>query len=137
MSEGVVVLDAGAIDLATTNREFRWVLRDLVEGGWTPLIPTVVLAEAITGRPEDAPTNQTINRVDTVDTDQPMARHAGVLRFRASRSGGRTPSRTPSGIDAIVAAHAAQADVGVVFTTDPSDLRRLLVDHPNIRVEKP
>jgi hypothetical protein len=25
----------------------------------------------------------------------------------------------------------------VVFTTDPTDLRRLLVDHPRIAVEKP
>lgn len=36
-----------------------------------------------------------------------------------------------------VAAHAATAGHGVVFTTDPTDLRRLLADHPTIAVEKP
>ena len=134
MTEPVVVLDSGVIDLVTTDREFRWLVRDLVAGGWTPLIPTVVLAEAITARPDDAPTNQTIRRLDTVDTDQAMARRAGLLRFGSSRA---AKGRGPSGIDAIVAAHAAAAGEGVVFTTDPSDLRRLLVEYPRVRVEKP
>ncbi len=134
MTEPVVVLDSGVIDLATTDREFRWVLRDLVDGGWTAVIPTVVLSEVITGRAEDAPTNQAVNRVGTVDTDQLVARRAGLLRYRAERSAGRRP---PGGIDAIVAAHAVGAGGGVVFTTDPSDLRRLLVDHAHIRVERP
>ncbi|MGH9164329.1 MAG: type II toxin-antitoxin system VapC family toxin, partial [Acidimicrobiales bacterium] len=125
MTEPVVVLDAGVIDLATKDREFRWVLRDLIDGGWTAVIPTVVLAEVITGRAEDAPTNQAVNRVGTVDTDHVIARRAGLLRHRAERSAGRRP---PGGIDAIVAAHAVEAGGGVVFTTDPSDLRRLLVD---------
>ncbi len=130
----VVVLDAGVIDEATTNKEFRWVLRELVADGWVPVVPTVVLAEVITGRPEDAPTNQTLKRIGTVDTDQAIARHAGMLRFRAQRSGAR---RIPGGIDAIVAAHAADAGTAIVFTTDPSDLTRLLADNPTIRVEKP
>ena len=129
-----MVLDSGVIDQATTNRNFRWVLRDLVERGWVPVIPTVVLAEAITGRREDAPVNQVINRLDTVDTTQATARRAGHLRFGVQRSGVR---RVPSGIDAIVAAHAADAGTAVVFTTDPSDLRRLLADFPRIRVDRP
>lgn len=134
MTDPVVVLDAGVIDRATTNQEFRWVLHDLVSQGWTPVIPTVVLAEAITGRPADAPVNQVINRLGTVDTDPALARHAGILRFAVERSGGR---RIPGGIDAIVAAHAAAAGSGLVFTTDASDLRRLLADDPGVRVEKP
>ena len=129
-----MVLDSGVIDQATTNRNFRWVLRDLVERGWVPVIPTVVLAEAITGRREDAPVNQVINGLDTVDTTQATARRAGHLRFGVQRSGVR---RVPSGIDAIVAAHAADAGTAVVFTTDPSDLRRLLADFPRIRVDRP
>jgi predicted nucleic acid-binding protein len=134
VSDPVVVLDAGVIDLATTNGEFRWLLRDLVEHGWEPVIPTVVLSEAITGRPSDAPVNQTVNRIGTVDTDEQVARHAGKLRHRVERTGAK---RLPGGIDAIVAAHAAAAGIGVVFTTGPTDLRRLLTDHPDVRVEKP
>jgi len=128
------VLDSGVIDRATTDREFRWVLRDLLEHGWEPVIPTVTLSEAVSGRPQDAPVNQIVNRIGTVDTDQATARRAGHLRFGVERSGAR---RTPSGIDAIVAAHAADASEAVVFTSDPSDLRRLLVDCPWVTVERP
>lgn len=134
MSEPVVVLDSGAVEQVVTNKEFRVVLNDLVRSGWTPIIPTPVLAEAITGRPTDAPANQAISRTGTTVTDEPLARHAGALRHTSARAGGR---RIPSGIDAIVAAHAADAGAGVVFTTDPGDLRRLLVAHPRIRVERP
>jgi predicted nucleic acid-binding protein len=40
-------------------------------------------------------------------------------------------------LDAIIAAHAAEVGSGVVFTTDPADLRRLLAEYPRIAVEKP
>lgn len=42
-----------------------------------------------------------------------------------------------TGIEAIVAAHAADAAQAVVFTSDPTDLRRLLVDCPWVTVGKP
>ena len=134
MTEPVIVLDAGAIDQVVTNKEFRAALEDLLRSGWTPIIPTPVLAEAITGRPTDAPANQAIGRIGTVVTDEPLARSAGALRHTALRTAGR---RAPSGIDAIVAAHAADAGQGVVFTTDPGDLRRLLAERPRVRVERP
>lgn len=134
MSDPVAVLDSGVVDRATTDREFRWVLHDLVDAGWNPIIPTVVLAEAITGRPSDARANQTINRLGTADTDAATARQAGAMRASVLRGGGR---QVPGGIDAIVAAHAALAGRGIVFTTDPGDLRRLLADHPTVHVEKP
>lgn len=133
MSEPVIVFDAGVIDQVVTNKEFRAVLDDLVRSGWEPIIPIPVLAEAITGRVTDAPANQAIGRIGTAVTDETLARHAGALRYTAARTAGR---RTPSGIDAIVAAHAADAGVGVVFTTDPRDLRRLLAGNPRVRVER-
>ena len=134
MTEPVIVFDSGVIDQLVTNNEFRIVVDDLVRSGWSPIIPTPVLAEAITGGARDAPTNQAIRRVGTSVTDESLARRAGALRYAAARAGGR---RAPSGIDAIVAAHAADAGAGVVFTADPTDLRRLLVDHPRLRVERP
>ncbi|MEZ5143018.1 MAG: hypothetical protein R2726_10940 [Acidimicrobiales bacterium] len=134
MSDPVVVLDSGVVDQAVTNQEFRWVLRDLVEGGWVPVIPTVVLAEATTDRPTDAPVNQAVKQIGTIDTTPPTARLAGRLRYNVERSGAH---RVPGGIDAIVAAHAAEAGAGVVFTTDPRDLRRLLADTRGVVVEKP
>ena len=134
MSEPAVVFDSGVIDQAATNGEFRWVLRELLENGWSPVIPSAVLSEAITGRPDDAPANQVIRRLDTVDTSQATARRAGHLRFSVQRTGVR---RIPSGIDAIVAAHAVDVGRAVVFTTDTTDLRRLLAEYPRIAVEKP
>jgi len=134
MSEPVIVLDSGAVDQVVTNKEFRAVLDDLVRTGWTPVIPTPVLAEAITGRATDAPANQAIGRIGTTVTDERLARSAGALRHAAARTAGRHP---PSGIDAIVAAHAAEAGAGVVFTTDPGDLKRLLAGSPLVRVERP
>lgn len=134
MSDPVVVLDSGVVDQAVTNQEFRWVLRDLVESGWVPVIPTVVLAEATTGRPTDAPVNRAVKQIGLIDTTPLTARLAGRLRFAVKRSGAH---RIPGGIDAIIAAHAAEVGAGVVFTTDPSDLRRLLADTPRVVVEKP
>jgi predicted nucleic acid-binding protein len=134
MSTPAVVLDSGVIDRATTDREFRLTLRDLIEGGWDVVIPTVTLAEVVTGRPQDAPANQAIRAIGTVDTTQATARRAGQLRFAAQQLGGRRPA---GGIDAIVAAHAADAEAGVVFTTDAPDLRRLLADLPRILVQRP
>ncbi len=130
----VVVLDAGVLDRAGSNKEFRWVLHELVARGWDPVVPAVVLAEAVTGRPTDAPVNQVVTRLGTVVTTEPTACLAGHLRFRVGRASGRM---IPSGIDAIVASHAAQAGHGVVFTTDPSDLQLLLADHPQVMVDTP
>ncbi len=134
MTDPVIVLDAGVLDRATVDRGFRVVLRELVGDGWDPVVPAVVLAEAITGGPTDAPVNQTVSRLGTDVTDEATARRAGHLRAVAARDGGR---RLPSGIDAVVAAHAVRAGRGVVFTTDPGDLRRLLVDHPSLLVARP
>jgi predicted nucleic acid-binding protein len=134
VSEPAVVFDSGVIDQAATNGEFRRVLHELLVSGWQPVIPTVVLAEAITGRPDDAPANQVVRRLDTVDTSQATARRAGHLRSSVQRTGVR---RLPSGIDAIVAAHAVDAGTAVVFTTDTIGLRRLLADYPRIAVERP
>lgn len=134
MNRPTIVLDSGVLDRATTDRDFRLLLRDLVERDWDVCVPTVVLAESLSGLPTDAPANQALARFGTEDTAPPTARLAGRLRGAVIRAGGR---RTPSGIDAIVAAHAVEAGAGVVFTTDPADLRRLLVDLPRIVVERP
>jgi hypothetical protein len=134
MTGPVIVLDSGAIDQVVRNKEFRGVVEGLLRSGWTPVTPTAVLAETITGRPTDAPANQVIGRIGTTVTDGLLARQAGALRRAAAETAGR---RVPSGIDAIVAAHATDAGAGVVFTTDPADIRRLLAPTPRIRVERP
>jgi len=131
----IIVLDSGAIDQVATNQPFRTVVRELAKAGWHVVIPTVVLAEVITGRPIDAATNHAVNRLGTEHTDEATARVAGRLRAGVERTGRQ---RIPSGIDAIVAAHAVgSGEQSVVFTTDVSDLQRLLADHPRVAVERP
>jgi len=56
------------------------------------------------------------------------ARRAGRLRFLA---------RSDDGIDALVAAEAVgDGSPAVVLTSDPDDLRRLLVRDPQVHVRK-
>lgn len=105
-----------------TRRAMDRLLRD----GWSAHVPTVVLAEAITGRAIDARVNQMLKRTGTETTTAPTARLAGRLRSNLPR----TDTELPSGIDALVAAHAAEARRAVVFTTDPSDLQALLANEP-------
>lgn len=134
MTDPVVVFDSGVLDRVTSDGELRNTVRELVAAGWLPVVPTVTLAETVTGRPTDAPVNHVVARIGTVDTSQAVARLAGRLRFAARRDRRGKP---PGGIDAMVAAHAAEAGAGVVFTTDPDDLGRLLADHPRVVVQLP
>ena len=67
--------------LADPNRKFRSTLRHLVAGGWEPVIPTVVLAEAVTGRDQDAPVNQVVRQLGTHDTAEATALPEPVTCF--------------------------------------------------------
>ena len=131
MTRRRVVLDTGALDRADDG-ELHERIQGYATRGWTPTIPTVTLAQAL-GGPNDAKIDRVLGRFGTVDTDPRTARLAGALRASTRRENGRP---TPSGIDAIVAAHAVDADRAVVLTTDPKDLERLLVDLPHVVVER-
>ena len=133
MNPKVVVFDTGALQ-SKAGKVAQNGLLLLLEEGWLPLVPTVVLAEALTGTARDAPVEQFVNQSGTVDTTEDVARTAGRLRHRVARAGAK---RLPSGIDALVAAHAIDVGAGVVLTTDVDDLSRLLVDHPRVAVRNP
>lgn len=132
MTGPLVVLDSGAVDQVVRSRRLRQRLAILVADGWDPVIPTVVLAEIVTGRSTDAVVNRVISSIGTVDTSVPVARHAGALQFAA----GRRLGQAPSGIDALVAAHAAEGTRAVVCTSDPDDLRALLAEVATVIVER-
>jgi predicted nucleic acid-binding protein len=131
MRPPVIVLDSGALDAAARDNEVKESLRQFREDGWTVVVPTVVLAEAITGRPSDAPVDLLLKQHHTVDSNVKIARRAGRLRHRAIAAGTR---RKPSGVDALVAAHAVVAGRGVVVTSDPKDHRLLLADNTTVEV---
>lgn len=129
------VLDSGGLTAlcgmsAVARGELYWVL----EFGDGIRVPTPILAECTTG---DGGRDAEVNRIlrvlggaaaAIVAPTEETARRAGRLRFRA---------RTDDGIDALVAAEAVgDGTKAVVLTSDPDDLRKLLVRHPHVLIRK-
>lgn len=126
------VLDSGGLS-ALTGRSARsrtW-LRWIVEHGGEIVVPTPILVETVTGDVRrDAETNRILGVLARQDLamvapDERLARRAGRLRYRA---------RSDDGVDALVAAVAADGTPCVVLTSDPTDLERLLADEPKVAV---
>jgi hypothetical protein len=95
------------------------------EGLWPPLIPTVVVAESISGRPR---TDTNVNRLLKGCDVEPLlreatARRAGELRAKARRG---------SVIDAVVVACAEPG--GTVLTADPVDLDALRAHAEDVEI---
>jgi hypothetical protein len=130
-----IVFDSDALTAFAKNQTLRATVALLVDRGWDVLVPAIILAEATSGKPQtDATTNRTLLRFGTVVTDAATARYAALLRSRAIRN---RAARPPSGVDAIVAAHAALARrPTVVFTSDVDDLSRLLEGHAQVTVRR-
>jgi hypothetical protein len=105
----MLVLDNGAISrLARRTRQNAATIAALRrEGLWPPLVPSVVLVEATSGRPgPDANTNRLLKTCDIVtDLPEVTARRAAELRRRA---------RQGSAVDAVLVAVAEPG--GTVFT---------------------
>jgi hypothetical protein len=114
----MLVLDRGAITrLARRTRQNLAIITVLRRDGlWPPVVPSVVLVEATSGRPgADANTNRLLKTCDVVtDLPESIARRAAGLRHQA---------RTGSAVDAVVIAIAEPG--GTVLTGDIDDLGRL------------
>ncbi|MGH1505992.1 MAG: type II toxin-antitoxin system VapC family toxin [Acidimicrobiales bacterium] len=95
------------------------------EGLWPPIVPSVVLAESITGRQRtDANTNRFLKTCDIIeDLPEHVTRRAGALRALA---------RQGSAVDAIVIAIAEPG--GAVLTSDPKDLNALASHANGVRI---
>ena len=137
---GTAVFDTEAVTGFARNQVLRAAVGLLIAADWDIEVPAVTLAEAITGRPrDDATTHRTLQQFGASTTSEETAKFAGFLRARVARarSSGGGPSRLPSGVDAIVAAHAALVGGrAVVFTSDVDDLSRLLSDSPQVSVRR-
>jgi predicted nucleic acid-binding protein len=129
---GTVVFDTEALTAFARNHVLRAAVELLLDEGWDVHVPAVTLAESLTGRPrEDVTTQRSLHRFGTVLTPQATAQYAGLLRARRARTG----RALPSGIDALVAAHAALAPgASVVFTSDRPHLEALLAEHDRVSV---
>lgn len=95
------------------------------EGLWPPLVPSAVLVESLTGRPDrDTAKNRLLKACDVItDVPVPLARRAAALRHQARRG---------SAVDALVVATAEPG--GTVLTSDLPDLRALAAHAAGIHV---
>lgn len=121
-----LVLDSGGVSLlaASTADRARFRLRF----GWPALVPSVVLAESLTGdHRRDHAVNRFLRSCVIVDVDEHVAREAARLRTLTGRAG------TITAADAIVAALASGRPDPVVLTGDPDDLGAL-AEHARVPV---
>jgi hypothetical protein len=125
----VLVLDSGGVSRLAERSPRAAALITVFkrEGLWPPLVPSVVLVECLSGRPDrDARTNQFLKTCD-VETvlGEKLARRAAHLRGVA---------RTGSAVDAVVVAAAEPG--GTVCGGDPDDLRSLAAHADDVLIEQ-
>lgn len=132
-SMSTVVLDSGAVTrLARRDRRAVARIGSLKRRGiWPPVVPSVVLAECLTGRQSiDAVTNRFLKGCSIEEQlPEQIARNAGRLRDRTGRAS------EISAVDAVVVA-VAEPD-GMVLSTDPVDLGALASHARGVAVEQP
>lgn len=129
-----VVLDSeGLSRAAVKDPDVHAFLTAAKRQGNRVLVPVVVLAEVITGKPSDAQVWHTINRLATEDFTRDVAAEAGALRERAE---GVRAKKKDVTVNAIVAAVARQHAPSVVLTCDVEDLE-LLCDGADVIVRHP
>lgn len=112
------VLDAGGVSALAARRAL--LAEMLRRGRWPARVPSVVLAEALTGdHRRDHAVNRLLRMCQIVPVDESQAREAARMRTATGRAG------TITATDAVVAAMAAGQVDSVVVTSDPGDLRAL------------
>lgn len=125
----MLILDSGGLSfLAKRNQDAAATIRVFVRDGlWPPVVPSVVLAESITGRQRnDANLNRLLKTCDVVEElPEALARRAGELRSRA---------RQGSAVDSIVVA-TAEPD-GTVLTGDVEDLHALAIHADRVTIRR-
>jgi hypothetical protein len=127
------VLDSGGLTaLVGGSQRARAWLRWIVDHAGVIRVPTPVLVESTTGNgARDAEVNRVLGILERAAAvleapDEVTARRAGHLRFVAG---------SDDGIDALVAAAAiGDGSPGVLLTSDPDDLGRLLAAEPQVQV---
>jgi hypothetical protein len=125
----VLVLDSGGVsrlaERTTAAAALLVALRN--EGLWPPMVPTLVLVEALHGdAARDAVPNRLLKTCDVIEEiPRPLARRAAFLRAKAHRG---------SAVAALVVALAEPG--GSVLTSDPDDLAALATHAREVRIER-
>ena len=125
----ILVLDSGAISRLShrTTRSAAMIAALRKEGLWPTLVPTAVLVESLTGRPDrDTMTNRLLATCVLEDRlSAAKARRAAMLRHRAGRG---------SAVDAIVIGAAEPG--GTVLSGDIGDLAALAAHAERVTIER-
>ena len=113
-----LVLDAGGVSALACQRARLIELRR--RGLWPAQVPSVVLAESLTGdHRRDFHANRLLRACQVRDVTEPHAREAARLRTATGRPA------TITATDAVVAAFASTCTSPIVLTSDPRDLAAL------------
>jgi predicted nucleic acid-binding protein len=125
----MLVLDSGAVTrlAGRSGRAAALVAAFRAEDLWPPVVPSVVLAECLTGEgSRDAAQHRFLRTCEVAEAvPVSLARRAAWLRARA---------RTGSAVAALVTAAAEPG--GTVLTGDPADLRALAGYASDVTIEK-
>jgi hypothetical protein len=124
----VCVLDSTALD-ELGSPEWR---RALLEAGYDLVVPTAVLAERWTGRPQDDQLRLGLRSTRRLALDEGRANAAGELRAMVVPA----RRRAPSAVDAVVVAvadHEARRHRVLVLTADVADFEALRAHTTNSR----
>ena len=115
-----LILDRGGVGALATQRARLAELRR--RGLWPVQVPSVVLAEALTGdHGRDVAANRLLKACQIRDVTELLAREAARLRA-TGRAG------TIAAMDATVVAFASACSAPVILASDPKDLGAL-ADH--------
>ena len=113
-----LVLDSGGVSALAGQRARLVELRR--RGLWPPLVPSVVLTEALTGdHRRDFHANRLLGMCQIKSIDEQLARQAAALRTATGIAS------DISATDAVVVALGAQLEGASILTSDPGDLRAL------------
>lgn len=125
----LLVLDSGGVSRLAQRRQDTVALIAVFErdGLWPPIVPSVVLAETLTGRQRtDASVNRLLKTCNIIEElPERLARRAGALRALAGQG---------SAVDAIVVAMAEPG--GSVLGGDLKDLRALASHADDVAVHR-
>jgi predicted nucleic acid-binding protein len=113
-----LILDSGGISALAGHRARLAELRN--RNLWPPQVPSVVLAEALTGDARrDFHANHLLRTCQIRDVDEPTSREAARLRTATGKAS------KISAVDAVVAAFASHHPDPIVLTSDLRDLGAL------------
>ncbi len=125
----LLVLDSGGITrLAQRRQDTAALITTFIRAGvWPPIVPSVVIAECTSGRPQaDVAVNRLLKTCDIIEAfPERVARRAGALRALAGRG---------SAVDALVVAIAEPG--GTVLSGDMDDLRALAEHAQDVEVRR-